>query len=252
MDHKVALVTGAARGLGRAMTVALLDKGVKVCIADVLEEVGKATTKELQEKYGQKQVYFVFCDVTKPEQFKDAWNKCEEDLGTPTLLVNNAGIGDEQNWKKTLDVNLGGCIAGTLLAMEKLTKKDGGSGGRVVNISSIAGIKTLPFGPIYSATKSGIVGFSRALGHPLHYSLTGVQVQCLCPSLAETTFIQEAMKTAFSDDIRKATAKITGTFTALTPETVAAAFVKLIEEGPNGAVLVVEGAKEPYYVYASQ
>lgn len=252
MEHSVALVTGAARGLGRAMAEALLDKGLKVCIADVLGDVGEATAEELGAKYGKDKVSFNLCDVTKQDEFEATWDKCEETLGKVDLLINNAGIGDEQNWKRTLEVNLGGCIAGTVLAYNRMSKKEGGGGGgRVINIASIAGVKTYPFGPIYSATKSGIVGFSRSLGHPLHLSLTGVKVQCLCPALIETSFVAQCVKTPFSPDIAKAMGKSVGSFEVMPVGEAVAALLQLIADDRNGGVLVVEPGKEPQYVEPS-
>jgi len=251
LNHKVALVTGASRGLGRAIGEALLSRGVAVGLLDVLQEDGERTAAELSAQHGADKVMFVMCDVSKQEQLTAAWNTCEAKLGKPDLLVNNAGIADENNWQRTISVNLGGCIAGTLLAMERMGKASGGEGGRVVNVSSIAGVKNIPFGPIYSASKSGIVGFSRALGHPLHLSLSGVQVQCICPAMIQTPFFIDAMKTPFSTEIAKIAAKAAGTLQYMSPETVATALISLIEGGANGAVMVVEPEKEPYYVDAS-
>ncbi|XP_047735958.1 15-hydroxyprostaglandin dehydrogenase [NAD(+)] [Hyalella azteca] len=231
MEHKVALVTGGARGLGRAIAERLLDNGLKVCIADIMEETGRAAAQELATKYGEERVAFECCDTSVEQQFSDAWTRCEEQLGKLDLL--------------------GGYITGSLLAFERMRSVGDdapGVGGTVINVASIAAIKTLPFGPIYSATKSGVVGLSRALGHPLHHSLTGVKVLCLCPSLISgTPFLQCAMEKAFSPAVAKALQAAGGKIKPLTVPEVVEAFSKLLEEEVNGSVLVVEAGKEPYY-----
>ncbi|KAK8729567.1 hypothetical protein OTU49_008552, partial [Cherax quadricarinatus] len=160
----VVIITGAARGLGRAFAETLLAKGAKVCVADIDTQAGTAAVEQLQESYGQDNVIFVACDVTKDDDFLAAWDTGAEKLGTISLLINNAGIGNEQNWQKTIDVNLGGCMRGTLLALERMGINLGGDGGVVVNISSIAGLKPTPLGPVYAATKHAVVGLTRSLG----------------------------------------------------------------------------------------
>lgn len=232
--------------MGRAVAEALLQKGIKVCIADVLQEVGEATAGELGAKCGQENVFFDLCDVSRDEQFKATWVKCEEKLGKLDLLVNNAAVGDEQNWRKTLEVNLGGCIRGCLMAYDSMSKKEGGGGGgRIINVSSMVGLKTNPILPVYCSTKYGIVGLTRALGHPLHQSLTGVKVQCLCPSFMVTSFLEDSVKTPIGLEISKQIETIHKT---LPVETVAAALLQLISDDRNGGVMAVESGKEPYYV----
>ncbi|KAF2363000.1 Short-chain dehydrogenase/reductase SDR [Trinorchestia longiramus] len=222
-----------------------------VCVADIRKEIGENTAAELAAVYGADRVSFETCDTSDQLQFSDTWTRCEEKLGKPDLLVNNAGVGDEQNWKKTVDINVGGYITGTLLAFERMRSvgEDApGTGGAVVNISSIVGVKTLPFGPIYSATKSAIVGLSRSLGHPLHYSLTGVKVLCLCPSLiSDTPFLQCAMENAFSPGVAKAMEAAGGKIKPLSVSEVVDAFSQLLDESVNGGVMVVEADKDPFY-----
>lgn len=246
----IAIITGAARGLGRAFAEALLNRGAKVCVADVDNEQGQATVAELQAKHGEANVMFFSCNVTNDEHFKGAWDATVEKLGPVNLLINNAGIGNEQNWEKTIEVNLGGCMRGTLLALERMGTNKGGSGGVVVNISSITGVKANPFGPIYSASKHAIVGLTRSLGHDFHLKICGVKVQALCPSLVKTELLANSIKNAFSPEVAQGISKFASSFKDMTAETVAAGLVKLLEDGRNGGCMVVEAEKEPYYVDA--
>ncbi|XP_045602215.1 15-hydroxyprostaglandin dehydrogenase [NAD(+)] isoform X2 [Procambarus clarkii] len=246
----VAVITGAARGLGRAFTEALLARGAKVCIADIDKEAGAVTLQDLQAKYNPDNVIFVDCDVTKDEAFKGAWEAAVERLGPVSLLINNAGIGNEQNWQKTVDVNLGGCIRGTLLGLEKMGINKSGAGGVVVNISSITGLKAAPLGPVYASTKHAIVGLTRSLGSEFHLKYSGVKVQALCPSLVKTDLLTNSMKNAFSPEVATAMANLAASIKDMSAETVAEALVKLLEEGRNGACLVVAAGADPFYVDA--
>ncbi|XP_063889063.1 15-hydroxyprostaglandin dehydrogenase [NAD(+)]-like [Scylla paramamosain] len=246
----VIIITGAARGLGKAFAEALLDRGAKICVADIDIEQGQSTVAELQAKHGEGSVIFVSCNVTSDDDFKAVWDATVEKLGPVNVLINNAGIGNEQEWDKTVAVNLGGCMRGTLLALDRMGTNKGGSGGVVVNISSIVGVKANPFGPVYSATKHAIIGLVRSLGHDFHFKISGVKVQALCPSLVKTELLANSMKKAFSPEVVQALSKFSSGLKDLTSETVANSLVKLLEEGRNGACLVVEAEKDPYYVEA--
>ncbi|KAK3857114.1 hypothetical protein Pcinc_036615 [Petrolisthes cinctipes] len=191
---------------------------------------------------------FAKCDVTQDEDFKGAWDAAEENLGPVNVLINNAGIGNEKKWELTLNINVGGYIRGTMLALERLGRNQNGSGGTVINISSVAGVKPVPFGPVYCATKYAIVGFTRAMGHDLHLARTGVKIQALCPSLVKTDLLTDSVKNAISPEVGAAMAKYAEGLKEMTVETVAGALVKLLTEGKSGACMVVEAEKEPYYV----
>ncbi|KAG0726144.1 15-hydroxyprostaglandin dehydrogenase [NAD(+)] [Chionoecetes opilio] len=222
----------------------------EVCVADIDSEQGEATVGELQARHGPDKVTFFTCDVTKDEHFKGAWDAAEEKLGPINLLINNAGIGNEQEWHKTVEVNLGGCMRGTLLALDRMGTNKGGAGGVVVNIASIVGLKANPFGPVYSATKHAIVGLTRSLGSDFHLKVSGVKVQALCPSLVKTELLANAMKKAFSPEVAKAMGQFASGLGNMTADNVADALLKLVTEGTNGGCLVVEAEKDPYYVPA--
>ncbi|XP_069944251.1 15-hydroxyprostaglandin dehydrogenase [NAD(+)] [Cherax quadricarinatus] len=244
----VAIITGAAKGLGRAFTESLLARGAKVCMADTDTEAATATLQQLQQSYGDDNVMFVPCDVTRTEDLKVVWDEGEQKLGYISLLINNAGIGNEQNWQKTIDVNLGGCMRGTLLALERMGVNKGGGGGIVVNISSVAGLKATPLGPVYTSTKHAIVGLTRSLGSEFHLKISGVKVQSLCPSLVKTDLLVNSLKNAFSPEVGQAITKQANCLPVISAEMVAEALVKLLEEGRNGACLMVVAGKEPFYV----
>ncbi|ROT72527.1 putative 15-hydroxyprostaglandin dehydrogenase [Penaeus vannamei] len=106
IQGSVVLITGAARGLGRCFAETLLGRGAKVCLTDIDAEAGAETVTELQAQHGGDNAMFFKCDVTKDEDFNGAWDAAVEKFGPVTLLVNNAGLGNEQNWQLTLNVNI--------------------------------------------------------------------------------------------------------------------------------------------------
>ena len=81
VDNKVCVITGSAQGLGKAFAVRLLNAGARVCISDLKEEAGENTLAELRERFGEKNVCFVVCDVTEEDQFKNLFDKAEEQAG---------------------------------------------------------------------------------------------------------------------------------------------------------------------------
>ncbi|WAR11922.1 PGDH-like protein, partial [Mya arenaria] len=108
ITDKVALVTGGASGIGQGFVEALLAGSAKVSIVDYNEEAGRATEKDLVEKYGSSNVIFCPCNVTSPEQFEEAFRRTREVLGGLDIVVNNAGVGGETDdkWEAVIDINL--------------------------------------------------------------------------------------------------------------------------------------------------
>ena len=146
-DH-VAIITGSAQGFGKEFAIRLLEAGSKVCISDVNPELGRTTTNELKELFGDEKVTFKECDVTNKDDWEALWNHAERFFGDQiTLLINNAGIGPEYGWKKCLDVMLIGTSYGTFLALEKMSIANDKKGGRIINIASMAG-KVLAIGDL--------------------------------------------------------------------------------------------------------
>ncbi|XP_072446497.1 15-hydroxyprostaglandin dehydrogenase [NAD(+)]-like isoform X2 [Chiloscyllium punctatum] len=136
---KVALITGAAQGLGKAFAEILLKNGAKVSLLDISTAVGLKTKTTFDEVYGAQQTMFITCDVTSGNQLKDAFKKTIENFLRLDIVCNNAGIADETNWQRCLDLNLVSVIRGTYLGLDCMNKKTGGAGGVIINVSSMAG-----------------------------------------------------------------------------------------------------------------
>uniref|UniRef100_A0A3B4ZF62 15-hydroxyprostaglandin dehydrogenase [NAD(+)] n=1 Tax=Stegastes partitus TaxID=144197 RepID=A0A3B4ZF62_9TELE len=186
LNGKSAVVTGAAMGIGRAITEILLQNGAQVALLDVNKTAGESLMEELNKQYGADRTLFLSCNVESEEQIKAAFQKTAETFGGIDILCNNAGILNESTWEKTVSINLMGVIRGTYLALEHMSKLSGGRGGVIINTASMAGIGPLPTCPVYTATKSGVVGFTRAMATASAASGYGIRINVLCPGFVQT------------------------------------------------------------------
>ena len=139
---KVCIITGSASGLGKSYAEILLENGARVCLSDVNEAIGKETLEEFRQKFGQKKVNFVPCDVTKQEQFTNLFDETEKYFeGQVELLVNNAGVSPAKTgWRNCMDINIYGVMIGTEIALKRMSKS--ANKGTILNCASLAGFVT--------------------------------------------------------------------------------------------------------------
>ncbi|XP_073698868.1 15-hydroxyprostaglandin dehydrogenase [NAD(+)] isoform X2 [Garra rufa] len=163
LHGKVALVTGGAQGIGRAVVEHLLESGAKVALVDLNQSVGEECKSDLDGKFGEDNCIFIQCDVTDAGKLRDAFQNTVEKFGRLDIVINNAGINNEKDWEKTIEVNLTSVIQGTYLALEHMSKEYEKEGGVIINVSSMAAFLHSPHQPVYTATKHGVIGFSRAI-----------------------------------------------------------------------------------------
>ena len=204
LTGKVALVTGGARGIGRAIVEKLLDNGCKVVIADVLDDAGKQTVTELS---GRGDVAFVHCDVTSGANAQTAVDHAVAEFGTLDILVNNAGITKdtllirmtESDWDRVLTINLKGAFLMTQAASRVMMKA---RSGRIVNISSVVGLMGNAGQGNYAASKAGLIGFTKSIAKEL--AGRNVTVNAVAPGYIQTEMTEslpEAAKQAFLANI---------------------------------------------------
>lgn len=237
-------VTGAAKGIGKAISKEMLQRGAKVCVADINSNVGLQTVNKLKSETNNNDVMFVDCDVTNEDQFKDAIQRAVDTFGGLDLFVNNAGIIDEKNWKKCVEINQNGVIRGTNFAVEHMRTDKGGSGGNIINISSVAAFTPVHAMPTYCATKSAVRAYTSSLAEGQKLINTGIIFGCLCPAFADTDIIypnaSQVLDLPFLTDVVKQHG-------IMKVQTVVEAFCKLIDDNINGAVLTVTKAKGMVY-----
>ena len=195
MQDKVALVTGAGAGIGRAIALRLAKEGTSVVVADVDEEGGAHTVRRIEEDAGR--AAFVLADVAVEAGAREMVGFCERTFDGLDVLVNNAGGAPEphfpeaspEHWMRTLDLNLRGVMLSVHFGIRAMRRRGGGV---IVNISSMAGIGYRPHdAPEYAAGKAGVARLTAALAG-LKEEL-GVRVNCICPGWVETPAVHRAL-----------------------------------------------------------
>jgi len=190
LQDRVAIVTGAARGLGKAIARALAQEGVKLALLDIEQGALQETVAALSSKTGTISSY---TDVSDEEQVRQAVEQAVSVYGRVDILVNNAGIASfaavpditQAEWDRVLDVNLKSVLLMSQ-AVFPIMKRQGR--GAIINMSSMAGkVGGLKIGPAYSASKAGIIGLTLALaraGAP-----HGIRVNALAPAFIESSMM---------------------------------------------------------------
>ena len=194
--NKIALVTGAGAGIGRATSVALSVKGAKVIVTDIDLESGIKTVDKIKSKGGD--AVFYKLDVSKHNEIKSVINKIFDIEGGLDYAVNNAGIGgmkgpihslDFKDWENTLNINLNGVFSCMKYEVQCMLKK---GFGRIVNVSSMAGLKGVGGGSAYSASKHAVLGLTKSAA--IEYGPMNIRVNAVCPGFIDTDLIKEVPK----------------------------------------------------------
>jgi len=239
LKGKVALVTGAASGIGFAFAKELLRNGLKaVALVDVNAKNGQKALSEITKEFGTNSAIFVKADVSDKVQFEDAFKTTVGTFKQLDIVINNAGILNERQWEKCVAVNLMAVITGSMLAMEKYFPKYKSSSEAVIlNTASVAGLIAQDGFSAYCATKFGVVGFTRALSDT-HFQKTKVRVLAICPGFTKTALLEL--------DDNKVSEPYLSTFLGKRevlgyqkPEDVAENAINIIRNAPSGSVWLV-------------
>ena len=193
LSGRHALVTGASRGIGEAIAVALAAQGARVSL------VGRDTQRlaELAARLGGADLAVpLVADVAQAEAVRSAFTAARERLGPVHILVNNAGQAasaafaktDEALWHRLLGVNLTGTY---LCTREAIGDMLAAGFGRIINIASIAGLRGAPYISAYAASKHAVIGLTRSLA--LEYATRNITVNAVCPGYTDTDIVQQAI-----------------------------------------------------------
>jgi NAD(P)-dependent dehydrogenase (short-subunit alcohol dehydrogenase family) len=192
LSGRVAVVTGAASGIGRETALALAERGAALAICDV-NEAGLQQTAERIRQLGSR-VLHVETDVSIADQMRNFAERTMAELGRVDVLVNNAGIGlggffvdlPIEEWDTIIGINLKGVVHGCHFFVPRMI--EAGRGGHVVNIASMAGYVAAPGMTAYTATKFAVIGFSEALRSELDGH--GIGVTAVCPGVINTPIVR--------------------------------------------------------------
>ena len=234
---KNAIVTGGSRGIGRAIALEVAKRGANVGINYVTNETKARETLSEIEKFGVKGI-LLKGDVSRIGDVKNFVKKFVDEFKRIVILINNAGIlskninfldVSEEEWDRIIDVNLKGTFLVTKEALPFMP-----DGGKIINMSSIAGKMGGTVGAHYAASKAGVIGFTFALASEL--AKRKITVNAIAPGPVDTELITEEIKERLS--------KVTPLGRIATPEEIAKAAIFLIENDfVDGEVIDVNGAR---------
>jgi 3(or 17)beta-hydroxysteroid dehydrogenase len=259
LDGKVALISGAARGIGAETARLMVEAGAKVAIGDVLDERGGETVRAISGS--DNGAIYLHIDVTREDQWEAAIAATVSRFGGLDILVNNAGLflgkGIEEvsldEWHRLCAVNLTGVFLGTKLALPALRDRARQSphGSAIINLASVAGLVGSQLDPLYSMTKGGVTLFTKSAA--LEFARKGyrVRVNSIHPGVIQTemgdqTFVSRARNLGTNDvSAAREMARTTHPIGRLgTPEDIAKGIVFLASDDSafmTGAGLVVDG-----------
>ena len=194
LEGKVAIITGAGSGIGKAAAELFAKEGAKVVVSDINEANGKSAVDEITKNGGE--AFFIKADSSKPEDNEALVKQTVEKYGALDIAVNNAGIGGPlamtgeypiDGWQKVIGINLSGVFYGLRYQIPAMLEK----GGSIVNIASILGSAGTKLSPAYVAAKHGVLGLTKAAA--LEYADKNIRINSVGPGYIKTPLVMNSL-----------------------------------------------------------
>ena len=241
LQNRLALVTGAGSGIGRATALALAEEGVRVIVTDLLEQSANDTAAQIRSRGHWAEARQL--DVADLDQMKQLALELEQGPGSPDILVNNAGIAvaglfldvSMQNFRKIVEINMMGVINGCYAFLPAMVRN--GRPAHIVNIASMAAYVSAVRMTAYCTTKSAVLGFSECLRAEMVSH--GIGVSAICPGVIKTNIVDSGIFEASDVDVEQKRKDIVALYEKrnYSPEKVARAIIRAVKK--NRAVAPV-------------
>jgi NAD(P)-dependent dehydrogenase (short-subunit alcohol dehydrogenase family) len=249
LDGKVAIITGAASGMGKIAALRFSEEGAKVCVADVNEEQGKETAQMCRE------AFFFKVDVSNSQSVREMVEATYQRFGTLDIMYNNAGIMppedgsileiDENTWQKVLDINAKGVFLCCKYGIPKMLERGKGS---IINVASFVAIVGSATSQIaYTASKGAVLSMTRELA--VQFARSGIRINALCPGPVETPLLMRLFEGAPTEYERRRVHLPMGRLAK--PEEIVNAAIFLASDESSyitGATFLVDGGLTAAYV----
>jgi len=189
LKGKICIITGGGRGIGKEICSYFLKEGAVVCIFDLNKTEALNTLDQFEKKYGKDRAAFFYVDVTSVQSVESGIEEIVKKFGRIDILVNNAGITsdnlilrmDIDQWKKVIDINLTGTFICSKYASRYMVKQ---KSGKIINMSSVVGIKGNAGQSNYSASKAGVIGLTKSMAR--EFASRNINVNAIAPGYIET------------------------------------------------------------------